>query len=169
MTYFLRPESSVFLQFQRWFHSTFIDCKSSTCIAPVTASYATAIPKVKFPARSADSVGLAMFALKRMFLVLVFGVVVGRLATGRPMLLDAAVQDQYVAWNLWLLKADLLLIAVYCLPVHSVQGLQCQFHICDQAVTSIPREVLTHHHPHELELLTVRCHGVSRNHPASFA
>lgn len=50
--------------------------------------------------------------------------------------------------------------------IHCIQGLYRQLDVLNQGITSRSREILPHDHPHQLQLLAMRRHGISRYDPA---
>lgn len=64
---------------------------------------------------------------------------------------------------------DMLGMMCHSALIHSLKRLHRQLDVCNERVTSCPREVFTHNDSHELKLLAMRSHGVCRHHPAPFS
>ena len=90
---------------------------------------------------------LSSFALQRMLLILVVGVVVLRFPTGGAMMLN------------------MLCVLLHSLRIHLLQRVQGQLDVRDQNIASRAREVLSHNNSHELELLAMWRHSISRHNP----
>ena len=93
--------------------------------------------------------GLPMLTLKRVFLMLVMGVVVLRSPARSTMMLDVV---------------GMLL---YGLRIHLFQCFQGQLDVIDQGVASRTGEVFSDDDSHELELFTMRSHRVGGHDPAA--
>ena len=63
----------------------------------------------------------------------------------------------------------MLHMLVHSLLIHRIQRLQRQLDINKQSIAPGPREILPHHHAHQLQLLAMRRHGVGGDDPAALA
>jgi hypothetical protein len=121
------------------------------------------------PARLTDPMRLPVLTLQGVFLLLVMRMIMRRLADVGGMSTDVSIIT--LVKHVFLLREShgrhSRLILLNHLRIQLIQRMLRQFNVRHQAITTTLAEILPHHHPHQLQSVAMRRHGVSGHDPPS--